>query len=125
MKILFENLECYSVRRIPHVLFVVGEESSRAGLKVEIVVGTYDPGASDSRSNYTTDMNPTIDDFVMLDYVSMLGIGCLDIEGLKHMCTFDDEDIAVAPGGDGGAGGAVVSGGQGLDGVGPRNVQVG
>lgn len=109
---LIEQLEFSNgVRRIPHVLFVVGEEFGRADLKVEIFVGTYDPSASDSRSNYITDMNPTIEDFVMLDYVSMLGISRLNIVGLKHLCTFDDEDIANLPGGGGSSDGGAIDGG--------------
>ena len=39
------------VSRIHHVSFVVGEESGRAGLKLEIDSGTYDPEANDLGSD--------------------------------------------------------------------------
>ncbi|CAI9295171.1 unnamed protein product [Lactuca saligna] len=83
--------EAKSATEIYHICFVVGEESVCAGLKARIDVGTYNPKASDSRFSHICDMEQDIVNVVTSDCTSMLGLGRIDIAGLR-MCTFDAEE---------------------------------
>lgn len=105
---LIEHHEFASgVHRICHATFIAGEEARRVGFKAEIDAGTYNPEASDSRSIHTIGLDDALVIFATLDYVYLLGLGRLDIVGLRKLCVFDDADEMVNEGGNEVGGGIV------------------
>lgn len=105
---LIEHHEFASgVHRICHATFIVGKKARRVGFKAEIDAGTYDPEESDSRSIHTIGLDDALVRFATLDYVYLLGLGRLDIVGLRKLCVFDDVDEMVNEGGNEVGGGIV------------------
>lgn len=100
------------ISQIRHAAFVAGKESSCNGLKVEIDFGVYDPDDSDSRRIHTTSLNDALLSFVTIDHASLLGLGHLDMVGMRRLCALEDVGevldgimICEASGGDAMAGG--------------------
>ncbi|XP_023731545.2 uncharacterized protein LOC111879323 [Lactuca sativa] len=112
------------ISRIRHVAFVVGEESGWENLKAQVDVGTYDPSASDSWSSHSSALDDALLAFATMDFIGLLGLGHLDIVGVRALCTFDDGEecvgeLVVGTGGDGvGRSGGDGAGGSGGDGAG-------
>lgn len=106
---LIEHLEFTSaVSRIRYVAFVAAEESGRSGLKAEVDFGLYDPNVSDSQSNHITSLNDTLLTFATMDHASFLGLGNLDMVGMRQLGALDEVDevpdgmLIEGVGGDGG-----------------------
>ncbi|KAL7593516.1 hypothetical protein Lser_V15G33220 [Lactuca serriola] len=108
------------ISRIRHVAFVAGEDSGWASLKAQVDAGTYDPLASDSRSSHSSALDDALLAFATMDFNGLLGLGHLDVDGVKALCTFKDSnegvgelDVGTGGGGVGGNGsnGASGSGG--------------
>ena len=58
-------------------------------------VGTYDPSTSDSRSSHSSALHDALLAFATMDFDALLGLGRLDVDGVKELCTFDEgEDVA-------------------------------
>ncbi|KAL7584393.1 hypothetical protein Lser_V15G42406 [Lactuca serriola] len=113
------------ISRIRHAAFVVGEESGWANLKAQVDAGTYDPSTSDSRSSHSSVLDDALLAFATMDFASFLGLGNLDIDGVRALCTFDDSEEGLGElglgtvGGDGdGVGGDGNGGGGGIGAVG-------
>lgn len=83
------------VSRIHHATFVAGEESGWANLKAQVDAGTYDPSASDSRSSHSSALDDALLDFATMDFVGLLGLGHLDVDGVRALCAFDEGEDAV------------------------------
>lgn len=121
------------ISRILHVAFVAGEVSRWASLKAQVDAGTYDPSASDSRSSHSSSLDDAILAFATMDFAGLLGIGQLDVDGVKALCAFDKGEDVVGVEGDivgvfgGGADGAggdgIVAGGVRAYGVGVGGVR--
>lgn len=91
MNKLIEHPEFISaVSWIWHAAFGVGKESDRSGLKAEVDSGSYNPNASDSWSNHTTSLNDALIAFATIDYASLLGLGHLDMVGMRRLCALEN-----------------------------------
>ncbi|CAI9290034.1 unnamed protein product [Lactuca saligna] len=71
------------ISRIHHAAFVAGEESGWASFKTQVDAGTYDPSASDSRSSHTLALDDDLLAFATVDFADLLGLGHLDVDGVK------------------------------------------
>ncbi|XP_023766921.1 uncharacterized protein LOC111915500 [Lactuca sativa] len=105
------------IRRILHVAFVAGEESGWSNLKAQVDFGTYDPSASDSRSSYSLALDDALLGFTTMDFVGLLGLGHLDMVGVRALCAFDEGvvglGVGAGGGGDGNDDGVAIEGGNG------------
>lgn len=63
------------VGQIRHAAFVAGEESSHAGLKLEIDFGTNDLEVNDSRSSHIAGLDDSFLSYDTLDCSHLLGLG--------------------------------------------------
>nr|KAJ0190434.1 hypothetical protein LSAT_V11C800451160 [Lactuca sativa] len=72
---------------IRHAAFVTREES--------VDIGTYDPSANDSRSSHSSALDDALLAFATMDFAGLLGLGQLDTDGVKVLCTFDEDDDVV------------------------------
>nr|KAJ0186289.1 hypothetical protein LSAT_V11C900462480 [Lactuca sativa] len=113
---------------IHHTTFVASEELGRVGLKAQVDTRTYDPFANDSRLSHSSTLDDALLDFVTMDFAGLLGLGLLDVDGVKALCVFDEgEDVGtglvegnvvgVVKGGVGGLGADDVGTSVGGDGV--------
>ncbi|XP_023729422.1 uncharacterized protein LOC111877116 [Lactuca sativa] len=101
---------------ICNAAFFVGGDSGRASLKAQVDAGTYDPSANDSRSSHSSALDDALPAFATMDFAGLLGLGHLDVDGVKALCTFEDGDEGVGELGVGTGGGGV--GGNGSNGAG-------
>lgn len=99
-------------------IFVADEEFGHAGLKGEINAENYDLEGSDSCSSHMSNLEDGLLEFLTMDYAVILGLGQLDMDGLRLLHDFDDGDDPM----DGlGHDGGTVGLGVGMGGVGDGN----
>ncbi|KAL7614546.1 hypothetical protein Lser_V15G04891 [Lactuca serriola] len=105
------------IRRIRHAAFVVGEESGWSNLKAQVDIRTYDPSASDSRSSHSLALDDALLGFTTMDFAGLLGLGPLDMGGVRALCAFDEGvvglGVGAVGGGDGNDDGVAVEGDNG------------
>lgn len=86
-------------------------------MKAEIDSRARYPKDSDARSIHTNSLSNAFLSFSMMDYVSIMGLGYLDMVGIRQLCVVDDlaDDALIGTAGGGGPGvgddGAVPGGG--------------
>lgn len=84
MEKLIEHLEFIGVvSQIRYTTFVSGDESERSTLKVEVDFDSCEPNVSDFGSSHTTSLNDSLLAFDTMDHASLLGLGNLDMEGMR------------------------------------------
>lgn len=101
-----------TISLIHHAAFVAGEEFGRSNSRSEISSGSHNLSASDSRSGPALSVNEALLAFVSMDHVSLLGLGDLDMQGIRELCAFDSagetpEGMLINGDGGEGAGGNI------------------
>lgn len=114
---LIEHLEFTSaVILIRHAAFFAGKEFGWSSLKAAMESGSHDSDTNGSQSSRSLSINEALLAFSTMDHASLLGLGSLDMEGMRRLCALGDGDELSE--------GVLLGGGGDIDGV-YVNVDVG